>query len=258
MAALTALAGCGSIAGRQAETPVNAALSAKAFAILVRKAGRSADQFRRRWLGYNGQLARRLQGLGGLVFSESFGAGAMAAPASSYPKPIDGFAQAWFADAIAMEAALDTQAGKEWLADESEFLDRGSSRTYRLHEEAVVAPMRIEGAIKRTLLLVRRPDLTHEQFLDHWLTRHADLAKGVPGLTGAVFNTVLSEIGSDESPWREFDGIAETWWETGPDDLGGKPSSPEADKWMGDASNFLDLPRCRTIASIEHVLIEPK
>src|SRR5690606_35545397 len=102
------------------------------------------------------------------------------------------------------------------------------------------------------------PDLAHEQFLDHWLARHAELAQGVPGLTGAVFNPILSETGREDSPWREYDGIAETWWETGPDDLGGKPSSPQADRWMADADHFLDLPRCRTISSIEHVLIEPK
>jgi len=247
MATFAALAACDS-QGANHSAPTNEQQSfVKSFAVLVRRPGLSAQEFRLRLLGHVGQLARRIEGLGGLVLSESFGAGASEAPDSPYREAVDGFAQAWFAD---------DPGDKAWL--DNEIFDPARSRSFTVREEVVVPCPRVEGAVKRTLLLRRSAGLTHEEFLDHWLNRHAKLAKGVPGLTGAVFNPIPAEAGQDESPWREYDGITETWWETGPDDLGGKPSSPEADRWMADAANFLDLPRCRTISSIEHVLIEPK
>src|SRR5690606_10016152 len=128
--ALTALAGCVSVAPDRSKTPAKAAPSTKVFAILVRKDGLSPEEFRRRWLGHNGQLARRMGGIGGLVLSESFGPGAMVPPTSSYPEPVDGFVQAWFADAAAIETALGSEAGKGWLAEGDEFLNRDSSRIY--------------------------------------------------------------------------------------------------------------------------------
>ena len=37
---------------------------------------------------------------------------------------------------------------------------------------------------KAVNLLVRRDDMTHEEFVEYWLDEHADLAAGLPGLKG--------------------------------------------------------------------------
>lgn len=257
MAALAALAGCGPVAGTGAPSASSSAAATRLFSVLSRRAGLSREEFRRRWLGHNGRLASALDGLAGLVFSEGFGPGTDAAPASPWPAPVDGFVQAWAEEAEVLETMLASAAGKAWQNDLASLIDPDASRSYILREVTIIEPPRIEAGIKRTVLLVRRPDLSHQQFLDHWLSRHAELALGVPGLTGAVFNPILSEPGGQSDPWREFDGITETWWETGPDNLGGKPPSPQADAWLADADEFVDLPRSRTISSIEHVLIAP-
>jgi hypothetical protein len=41
-----------------------------------------------------------------------------------------------------------------------------------------------EGPIWLVYAIRRLPELTREAFLDHWLHKHADIARAVPGLTG--------------------------------------------------------------------------
>jgi len=250
LAALPAVAAFPSLARSAVSQPGAEGNSLKLFEIIVRKAGLSRDDFRRSWIAAHGMSALKQADGQGLVLSEAFGAGSEAAPAASYGYPIDGFVQSWLGSESDASALASDRDGP--------LIDRAASRAYLLREEVVVPAPRAEGIVKRTLLLARRPDLTHQQFLDHWLTRHAELAASVPGLIGAVFNPVLRDMDAGNSPWREIDGVTETWWDTGGGDIGGKVSSPQADKWMGDADNFLDLPRCRTINSIEHVLIAPR
>jgi uncharacterized protein (TIGR02118 family) len=43
--------------------------------------------------------------------------------------------------------------------------------------------------IKSISLLTRRPELTHEQFVHHWLEIHAPLAHAVPGMRRYVRTT---------------------------------------------------------------------
>jgi len=229
----------------------------RVLSILVRKNGMSAEEFRLQWLGVHGQIARNLPGIRGLIFSEAFGGGAGGAPASSFPMAIDGFAQMWFANREAFVAATASDQGKKWIADGDRLIDRQASRSFALGMRVVIEPPRLEGLIKRTILIVRKQGMTKPQFLKYWLSRHAELASGVPGLIGAVFNPVQAMPGSPANE-PEFDGITETWWETSPDDLGGKPRSAAADAWMADADNCIDLERSRTVPSLEHVLIAPE
>jgi hypothetical protein len=46
---------------------------------------------------------------------------------------------------------------------------------------------------KRFGLLRKKPGLTHEQFVAHWTTVHADMAKRLPGLRRYVINVVDRE-----------------------------------------------------------------
>ena len=63
-------------------------------------------------------------------------------------------------------------------------------------------------SFKAMILLTRRPDMTHEQYEQWWLTTHVPLAKQLPGLRGATFNVVQNPSAG------EPDGITELWFDT--------------------------------------------
>jgi uncharacterized protein (TIGR02118 family) len=60
---------------------------------------------------------------------------------------------------------------------------------------------------KAIIVLSRRTDMTHEEFVEWWLEEHAPLAARLPGLRRLVFNVV------DVSPAEAGpDGISELWF----------------------------------------------
>ncbi len=60
--------------------------------------------------------------------------------------------------------------------------------------------------MKLMIGLVRRSDMTHEEFAQWWLEEHAPLARTLPNVQRIRFNLV-----DGEGP---FDGIAELWFES--------------------------------------------
>ncbi len=62
---------------------------------------------------------------------------------------------------------------------------------------------------KAMILLTRREDMTHAEFMHWWINEHAPLAATLPGLRKLTFNAVAS--GFDESG---IDGIAELWFDS--------------------------------------------
>ena len=44
--------------------------------------------------------------------------------------------------------------------------------------------------IKRISLVRRKPGMSHEEFLAHWMGPHADIVRGFPGLRGLRFGAV--------------------------------------------------------------------
>ena len=59
---------------------------------------------------------------------------------------------------------------------------------------------------KAIILLARRDDMSHEQFVAWWLEEHAPLAKQLPGVRRIVFNDV------DGS--NDYDGVTELWFDS--------------------------------------------
>ncbi|MFC6962259.1 EthD family reductase [Halocatena marina] len=99
---------------------------------------------------------------------------------------------------------------------------------------------------KHVALLVRKGDLTHEAFLDHWHTTHTPIAREIEGVVR--YHQVLPI----DSEAAEFDGIAELYFEELDalyDALGSEGSrdyDPEkgmAKKARKDVDNFLDIER---------------
>jgi len=78
--------------------------------------------------------------------------------------------------------------------------------------------------------LVRRDDMTREQFMHWWLEEHAPLARTLPGVQRIRFNVLDADA--------PFDGIAELWF-----------ASTEA----ADAAYATDIGKAVAADSLAHV-----
>lgn len=246
--------GISAMAAPLAAAPVPAAPGMKVVSVLARKDGITHDAFVRHWIDIHGTMAKSVPGVGGFVGSEPIGG---AAASSGLFGEVDGIASIWFAGPDASTAAMRSDRGKVWLADGDTFISRTSSHNFITREHIVKAGPLVDGAVKRMLFIVRRADVSRDQFLDHWLGRHADLARQVPGISRSVFTEVTGSAGGAPGVAPEIDGIAESWW-TGPGtETGGKIASSQADAWARDGDSFVDNARSRLILCRDHVVIAP-
>lgn len=86
--------------------------------------------------------------------------------------------------------------------------------------------------VKLICPLRRRPDLTHERFVAHWLGTHVPLAKRHhPGLVGYVTNVVDAKLSPRGEDW---DGIAELWFASAEDATARMWDSPEGERIVRD------------------------
>ena len=105
--------------------------------------------------------------------------------------------------------------------------------------------------IKSISLLTRRPELSHDQFVRHWIEIHAPLAHAVPGVRRYVQNHIVDERHRADIPTTEVavDGVAELWY----DDRAAMDranASPEAKRLHDDGALF--------IGSIKTFIVEEK
>jgi len=94
--------------------------------------------------------------------------------------------------------------------------------------------------IKSISLLTRRPELSHDQFVKHWIEIHAPLAHAVPGVRRYVQNHIQDERTRPDIPTTEVavDGVAELWF----DDSAAMEcanASPEARRLHDDGALFI-------------------
>ena len=94
--------------------------------------------------------------------------------------------------------------------------------------------------IKVMGLLTRRPELTHEQFVKHWVELHAPLAHAVPGMRRYVQNHIEGTRTRADIPETlvEVDGIAETWFDDR-EAMARANASPEAKRLHDDGALFI-------------------
>ncbi len=64
--------------------------------------------------------------------------------------------------------------------------------------------------IKRVSLVRRHPELSREDFLEHWMGPHADIVSRLPGVRGLRFG-VVEEWSPAEAAW---DGVGEVWFDS--------------------------------------------
>ena len=102
--------------------------------------------------------------------------------------------------------------------------------------------------IKSISLLTRRPELTHDEFVRHWVEIHAPLAHAVPGMRRYVQNHVQETRTRSDIPETavEVDGIAEIWFDDR-EAMARANASPEAKRLHDDGALFIGRIKTFTI-----------
>jgi uncharacterized protein (TIGR02118 family) len=108
--------------------------------------------------------------------------------------------------------------------------------------------------VKSISLLTRKPGITREEFIRHWVDQHAPLAHAVPGLRRYVLSLIEEEPTRPDIPTQEMqvDGIAELWY----DDMQALRrgvASAEAQRLRADGALFIG--RIKTFVTVENVII---
>jgi len=94
--------------------------------------------------------------------------------------------------------------------------------------------------IKRASLLGRKPGISHEEFVKHWVEIHAPMARACPGI-GRYTLTIVNSASKrkDMPPYDvEVDGIAELWFKTKAD-YDAYSTSPATKRLRDDGATFI-------------------
>lgn len=86
---------------------------------------------------------------------------------------------------------------------------------------------------KRLGILRKKEGMSHDEFVNHWLTRHAALCTKLPGLRRYSVNLVDRQ----RFPKFGYDGFSELWFDS-EDDLKAAFASPEGVTLLADLPNF--------------------
>jgi uncharacterized protein (TIGR02118 family) len=107
---------------------------------------------------------------------------------------------------------------------------------------------------KMIAFLRRRPDLTHEQFSQHWRNNHGPLAVArQPGFWRYVQNHVVERL-TDTTP--DWDGVGEIHYRTVDDALHRSYDSEEAQQLIWeDVARFLNYAESPTLCTNEWVVV---
>ena len=94
--------------------------------------------------------------------------------------------------------------------------------------------------IKVISLLTRKAEITHAQFVQHWLTVHGLLAYAVPGVRRYVQSHIQGTRTRPDIPETDVDvdGIAELWYDD-QDAFARAAASPEMKRLTDDGALFI-------------------
>ena len=86
---------------------------------------------------------------------------------------------------------------------------------------------------KRLGILRRKDGITHQEFVEHWLQRHAALCVKLPNLRRYSVNLV----DRGRFPHFDYDGFSELWFDDEPS-LWASLESPQGKTLLADLPNF--------------------
>jgi uncharacterized protein (TIGR02118 family) len=104
--------------------------------------------------------------------------------------------------------------------------------------------------VKRLGILRCKDGMSHQEFTEHWLQRHAALCLKLPGLRRYSVNLV----DRTRFPHFDYDGFSELWFDS-EEDLVSSLSSPEGKTLLADLPNFAK--DVSPIISVEHQMLWP-
>lgn len=109
--------------------------------------------------------------------------------------------------------------------------------------------------IKSISFLARKPSLSREEFLRHWLGVHVPMCHAVPGLRGYSVSTIVEHQSRPDLPvlaMGDFDGVAQVWF----DSLEARAhaaASAEGKRWHADGGTIIG--GIRTFVTHERVVV---
>jgi uncharacterized protein (TIGR02118 family) len=112
-----------------------------------------------------------------------------------------------------------------------------------------------EIMLKLSILMVRRSDLTYEQFIEHWREVHGPLFASQQESKRYVRRYIQDHVTGNSLPGTtvsQFDGVAEIWF----DDIAGAKAFFGSDGYrqnvIPDEQAFMDRKRCELLYTHEH------
>jgi uncharacterized protein (TIGR02118 family) len=103
-------------------------------------------------------------------------------------------------------------------------------------------------------LIPRRPDISSEEFHDHYRHPHGTLGKRIPGFRGYVQSHQMSTdlLGEDQT---RFEAVAEVWFDNVSDAVGLADDPHYVEHLAPDEAEFVDLERLKWLYTTEEVLV---
>ena len=152
----------------------------------------------------------------------------------------DGVAELWFDDTAALRAVTASAELRAVTADEKNLLDE-ATRLEIITEDVVIKNGAIpKPCVKNIELVIKRPDLTPENFHRHWIDTHGPLGAAIAQVHRYVqSHTRLAAYQNDRTP--VLDGVALTWF----DDtaaMRAAATTPEYMRTRNDEPNFVVEP----------------
>jgi len=135
--------------------------------------------------------------------------------------------------------------------------DVKQSKRVSLHFNSTRYPVRQrkEIMLKLSILMVRRSDLTYEQFIEHWREVHGPLFASQQESKRYVRRYIQDHVTGNSLPGTtvsQFDGVAEIWF----DDIAGAKAFFGSDGYrqnvIPDEQAFMDRKRCELLYTHEH------
>ena len=109
--------------------------------------------------------------------------------------------------------------------------------------------------IKSISFLARKPGLSREDFVRHWLDVHVPMCHAVPGLRGYAVSTIVEHQSRPDVPslpMGEFDGVAQVWFDS-LEARAAAGASTEGKRWHADGGTIIG--GIRMFVTREHVVV---
>ena len=103
--------------------------------------------------------------------------------------------------------------------------------------------------IKIMVFLKRRPELSHDEFIDYWKNVHAPLAAEAPGFvehTGKYMHNYPEPNADGE---YDYDGVVECWYDSLEDMKACTDNDYYREVIRPDEAKFIDLPTSKLIVT---------